>query len=72
MTTYTEQERQTLEVGRLVKAGLTQPLGQMPQGSVGRILAVSGMGDHDVELVSRCCIMACWAATRWQCGSTRA
>lgn len=49
MNTYTEQERQTLEVGRLVKAGLTQPLGQMPQGSVGRILAVSGMGDHDVE-----------------------
>ncbi len=49
MTTHTDQERQTLEVGRLVKAGLTQPLGQMPQGSVGRILAVSGMGDHEVE-----------------------
>ncbi|MBK8537974.1 MAG: FeoA domain-containing protein [Candidatus Competibacteraceae bacterium] len=49
MNTYTEQERQTLEVGRLVKTGLPQPLGQMPQGSVGRILAVSGMGDRDVE-----------------------
>ncbi len=51
MSTYTEQELQVLEVGRLVKAGLTQPLGQMPQGSVGRILAVSGMGDHDVACV---------------------
>ena len=49
MNAYTEQERQTLEVGRLVKAGLTQPLGQMPRGSIGRILAVSGMGDRDVE-----------------------
>ena len=49
MNACTEQERQTLEVGRLVKAGLTQPLGQMPRGSIGRILAVSGMGDRDVE-----------------------
>ena len=49
MNAYAEQERQTFEVGRLVKAGLTQSLGQMPRGSVGRILAVSGMGDHDVE-----------------------
>jgi len=49
MNAYSELERQALEVERLVKAGLTQPLGQMPQGSVGRILAVSGIGDRDVE-----------------------
>lgn len=49
MNAYSEPERQALEVGRWVKAGLTQPLGQMPRGSIGRILAVSGMGDRDVE-----------------------
>lgn len=49
MNAYTEQACQALEVGRLVKAGLTQPLGQMPRGSIGRILAVSGMGDRNIE-----------------------
>ena len=44
------QERQLFELGRLVKAGLTQPLGLMRRGGVGRILAVqSGEGDRDVE-----------------------
>ena len=49
MNAYTEQTCPALEVGRLVKAGLTQPLGQMPRGSIGRILAVSGMGDRNIE-----------------------
>ena len=49
MNAYTEQACQALEVGRLVKAGLTQSLGQMPRGSIGRILAVSGMGDRNIE-----------------------
>jgi ferrous iron transport protein A len=42
------QERQLFELGRLVKAGLTQPLGLMPRGGVGRILAVQS-GEGDVE-----------------------
>jgi ferrous iron transport protein A len=43
-----EQERQLFELGRLVKAGLTQPLGLMQCGGVGRILAVQS-GGGDVE-----------------------
>lgn len=42
------QERQLFELGRLVKAGLTQPLGLMRRGGVGRILAVQS-GEGDVE-----------------------
>ena len=42
------QERQLFELGRLVKAGLTQPLGLMRPGGVGRILAVQS-GEGDVE-----------------------
>lgn len=42
------QERQLFEWGRLVKAGLTQPLGLMRRGDVGRILAVQS-GEGDVE-----------------------
>ncbi|MCP5196013.1 MAG: ferrous iron transport protein A [Gammaproteobacteria bacterium] len=50
MSTYNEQERQIFELGRTVRAGLTQPLGSMRPGSVGRILAVSsGMDGHDIE-----------------------
>ena len=46
MNEYGEQECQLFELGRLAKAGLTQPLGLMRCGSVGRILAVqSGEGD---------------------------
>ncbi len=42
------RERQLFELGRLVKAGLTQPLGLMRPGGVGRILAVRS-GEGDVE-----------------------
>ena len=46
MNAYNEQERQAFALG----LGLTQPLGQMRRGSVGRILAVSGAaGDGDIE-----------------------
>ena len=46
MNTYNEQERQVFALD----LSLTQPLGQMRRGSVGRILAVSGgAGDRDVE-----------------------
>jgi len=40
MNTHHDQECQVLELGRLVKAGLTQSLGLMQRGSIGRILAV--------------------------------
>ena len=42
------QERHLFELGRLVKAGLTQPLSLMRRGGVGRILAVQS-GEGDVE-----------------------
>jgi ferrous iron transport protein A len=42
------QDRQLFELGRLVKAGLTQPLGLMRPRGVGRILAVQS-GEGDVE-----------------------
>jgi ferrous iron transport protein A len=48
MNEHGGQERQLFELGRLVKAGLTQPLGLMPRGGVGRILAVQS-GEGDVE-----------------------
>jgi len=48
MNEHGGQERQLFELGRLVKAGLTQPLGLMRPGSVGRILAVRS-GEGDVE-----------------------
>jgi len=83
MNAYIGQERQALEVGRLVKAGLTQPLGQMPRGSIGRILAVSGMGDRDVErgllemgFIEGACVevlhYGLLGAIHWRCGSIRA
>ncbi|MDS4071474.1 MAG: FeoA family protein [Candidatus Competibacter sp.] len=48
MNEHGGQERQLSELGRLVKAGLTQPLGLMRPGGVGRILAVQS-GEGDVE-----------------------
>lgn len=48
MNEHGGQERQLFELGRLVKAGLTQPLGLMRPGGVGRILAVQS-GEGDVE-----------------------
>ena len=42
------RERQLFELERLAKAGLTQPLGLMQRGGVGRILAVQS-GEGDVE-----------------------
>jgi ferrous iron transport protein A len=50
MNEHGGQERQLSELGRLVKAGLTQPLSLMRRGGVGRILAVrSSDGDREVE-----------------------
>ncbi len=43
-----EQERRLFELGCMVKEGLTQPLGLMPRGGVGRILAVQS-GEGDIE-----------------------
>lgn len=43
-----EQERRLFELGYMVKEGLTQPLGLMRCGSIGRILAVQS-GTSDVE-----------------------
>lgn len=52
MNTHHDQECQVLELGRLVKAGLTQSLGLMQRGSIGRILAVqSGTGDVERGLL---------------------
>ena len=48
MDGHGRQERQLFELGRLVKAGLTQPLGLMRPGGVGRILAVQS-GEGDIE-----------------------
>jgi ferrous iron transport protein A len=48
MSGHGERERQLFELGRLVKAGLTQPLGLMQPGGVGRILAVRS-GEGDIE-----------------------
>jgi len=48
MSEHSEQEHQLFELGRLVKAGLTQPLGLMQRGGIGRILAVQS-GEGDVE-----------------------
>jgi ferrous iron transport protein A len=50
MNDHGERERQLFELGCLVKSGLTQPLGLMRRGGVGRILAVrDGEGDHDID-----------------------
>ena len=48
MNGHGERERQLFELGRLVKAGLAQPLSLMQRGGVGRILAVRS-GEGDVE-----------------------
>ncbi len=48
MDRHSGQERPRLELGDLVKAGLTQPLGLMRPGGIGRILTVRG-GEGDVE-----------------------
>lgn len=47
MKEHNPQEHQTSSSTQVRAADLAQPLGQMPCGSVGRILAVSG--DEDVE-----------------------
>lgn len=49
MSALGELERRAFEPGCAVGLGVTQPLGRMRPGAVGRVLAVSG-GDRDRDI----------------------